>query len=190
MGSNDCCCGRHNVAVGSKLIGITSAVLSALSIVGFIWKFVQLKRIQDNVIQLVGHDAFDKHVSENFESRRHTMGGMVGVSIVCLLVAIALIFAVKKNNRFLALPFMIWSILCNIAAGILAACLIFFIAVIDWDKAEREGQVSDLVEAFVVPLVFVVIQFIIYTWWLVVVFAFYRLLKTGHAFDSIPMQTA
>ena len=95
-------------------------------------------------------------------------------------------FLLSQNNRHLALPFMIWSIITQVACGIFIAMLVFLCAVADW-SAEDNG---DLFRYFVVPLVASVINFALYTWWLVVVFNFYNLLKSGQAFDSIPMQTA
>ena len=87
----------------------------------------------------------------------------------------------------LALPFMIWTIITQVACGIFIALFIFYVAVSDWSNPEQH---NDLIRLFVAPLVSGIINFIIYTWWLTVVFNFYHLLKSGQAFDSIPMQTA
>ena len=93
-----------------------------------------------------------------------------------------------QNNRGLALPFMIWTIITQVACGIFIAVFIFFVAVADWSGSSED--IEGLIRFFVVPLVCFIINFIIYTWWLVVVFDYYNLLKSGQAFDSIPMQTA
>jgi len=84
---------------------------------------------------------------------------------------------------------MIWWIIVQIAAGIFAGILIFILAVLDWGSLNEENY-SKITQIYVVPTIFTIIFFILHTWWLVVVFNFYRLLKSGHAFDSIPMQAA
>lgn len=194
MGGNDCCCGRYNAAEGTKIIGITSAAISVLAIIGFLWRLVEQLQAESQISELIKFsDSLNRQLNPNepslqveLEKRRNTLGALIGISIVCLLVAIALIFAAKKNNRHLALPYMIWTILCTIGAGIFGACLIFFVAVAQWTP----DNTNDLIQFLVVPLIFTVIIFVLYTWWLVVVFNFYNRLKNGQAFDSIPMQTA
>jgi len=188
MGANDCCCGKMNTAEGCKAIGVASTVISVLSLIGFIWKFVQLQKAEDTLRSLF-NSILDPELQSELDKQKHILAAMIGIALVCIIVAIALIFAARKGNKCLALPFMIWWIIVQIAAGIFAAILIFILAVVDWGSLNEENF-SKTMQIYVVPTIFTIIFFILHTWWLVVVFNFYRLLKSGHAFDSIPMQAA
>ncbi|KAF0292933.1 hypothetical protein FJT64_009131 [Amphibalanus amphitrite] len=203
MGKNDCCCGKYNAREGTKFIAIASSILSALSIAGCIWELMKLMRAQSEIERLIGslenlgntlqqlggeftsNNNSRQTASDAFYQRKLVVGVGLGIVVVSLLTAIALFFAAKKNNRYIALPYMIWTIILQILYGIGIAGLIFLLVVGDWNNSE-----NDIIQTVVAPLVGIIISFVLNTWWLIVVFNFYNLHRDGQAFDSIPMQTA
>lgn len=196
MTANSCCCGKYNAREGSKFISVTAIVLAAISILYSIYQMIQIARAESHISPLLdqlkqlgelfndtsGHD----ELRDILHNKKIAFGAAIGIGFVCLLVAIALFFATKKNTRQLALPYMIWTIIVQIALGILIALFVFYCAILDWSSKNS----GDYIQIFVSPLISFIITFILNTWWLVVVFNFYKLLKSGQAFDSIPMQTA
>ena len=101
----------------------------------------------------------------------------------------------QQANRFLALPFMVWTILCTVAAGLFGVSLIF--AFPSLKSAHRDGLLTDTEydSVFITtlgPFVFVAVMFKLYIWWLVVVFRFYQQLRFAGQelrFDGVQMRT-
>ncbi|XP_043200253.1 uncharacterized protein LOC122369520 [Amphibalanus amphitrite] len=211
MGTDRCCCGRLSNTQGTLAIAIASAVISGLAFIGFAARLIQL-HVQElpelglnttellRLLPLEGEPTLDQEdlrliLSEPTRDEIIIIGSLLGVSLVSLLVAVLLMVAVRKTNRYLALPFMIWTILCTAAAGLFGvSLLVAFPAVRAQLRHHPPAAVTGhIVTGLVLPFVFIVIMFKLYTWWLIVVFDFYnriRFARGGPPFEAVPMQSA
>ena len=101
-----------------------------------------------------------------------------------------------QTSRYLALPYMVWTVLCTAVAGMFGISLLIAFPSVHSSRQHYlppEAVTRHLVLGMVLPFVFVVVMFKLYTWWLIVVFDFYnriRFAAGGPPFDTIQMQAA
>ncbi|KAF0305594.1 hypothetical protein FJT64_022787 [Amphibalanus amphitrite] len=187
-------------------------VISGLAFVGFAARLIQLHvqevpELGPNTTELLRLPPLEEGptldqedlrliLSEQTRDEIIIIGSLLGVSLVSLLAALLLMVAVRKTNRYLALPFMIWTILCTAAAGLFGVSLLVAFPAVRAQLRHHPPAASHRTHRhldIVLPFVFIVIMFKLYTWWLIVVFDFYnriRFARGGPPFEAVPMQSA